>query len=551
MNTLLLPLLGIAMTVSTCGNLNGLFRQQSDTNGSEISETLTSSNGDASDGTIAAYPEGLFGEAELKISEGASINSSALSTALEIDGIIDTVSASINISASSDVDESQIWKLQITIPTDGNLEFALVENLKLAIIYHVKLSGKSIFGIIPRKLLKLNSGAITFSAVGFGNYQAALLPTEVTETRSKETTDNIKTKVEEVEEEEEEVEVEEEDDDEVDDSNSDSNTGPILTDPGDKSFVLPASLSFNLSASDADGDTLSYSCAANCPAGLSLNSATGTVAWSADGDQVGTHTDVTFSVSDGSLTSSHSIDITVNTQSIISTNIVMSVDAKKYNGSTFEATGCSNTTWTDLSGNAINGTLNSYSSCDTTSGWNGGGTMADPYRLEFDGTNDKVNFGSDNTLNLTNEISFSTWMRADVAGSPVDILSKGTTGSPPYMFMLRGTNYLKPSFLMKTILTTPLNSSTELTVGEWTHITWTFDGTTAKIYINGQEDVSSTIATSSIHTDASSLLLGARSTNFLNGAIAVATLYDVALTAAQVLQNCEANYHRFSGASCN
>jgi len=68
-------------------------------------------------------------------------------------------------------------------------------------------------------------------------------------------------------------------------------------------------LQFTVLASDPDGDTLTYS-ASNLPQGASF--ANQTLSWTPDYSQAGTYHNVHFQVSDGSLTDSEDITITVN-----------------------------------------------------------------------------------------------------------------------------------------------------------------------------------------------------------------------------------------------
>ncbi|MBU0573329.1 MAG: putative Ig domain-containing protein, partial [Candidatus Margulisbacteria bacterium] len=70
-------------------------------------------------------------------------------------------------------------------------------------------------------------------------------------------------------------------------------------------------LSFVISATDPDNNPLSYS-ASNLPSGASFNASTRTFSWTPTYDQSGTYNNITFTVSDGSLTDSESITITVN-----------------------------------------------------------------------------------------------------------------------------------------------------------------------------------------------------------------------------------------------
>lgn len=92
--------------------------------------------------------------------------------------------------------------------------------------------------------------------------------------------------------------------------NPPTNNPPILYSIGDKTVNEGESLSFTIAASDPDGDLLTYS-ASNMPAGASFNAATQVFAWTPDSSQVGTYANVRFTVTDGALTASENITITV------------------------------------------------------------------------------------------------------------------------------------------------------------------------------------------------------------------------------------------------
>ena len=69
-------------------------------------------------------------------------------------------------------------------------------------------------------------------------------------------------------------------------------------------------MAFTLSASDPDGDTLTYS-ASNLPSGAVLNSATGAFSWTPTSVQTGSYS-VIFRVSDGQLSASQTVKLTVS-----------------------------------------------------------------------------------------------------------------------------------------------------------------------------------------------------------------------------------------------
>ena len=89
------------------------------------------------------------------------------------------------------------------------------------------------------------------------------------------------------------------------------NNPPVLAAIGNKSVNENAALTFTISATDADGDTLTYS-ARNLPTGATFNTSTRVFTWTPTYSQSGTYSNVTFTVSDGKGgTDSEAITITV------------------------------------------------------------------------------------------------------------------------------------------------------------------------------------------------------------------------------------------------
>ncbi len=90
-----------------------------------------------------------------------------------------------------------------------------------------------------------------------------------------------------------------------------TNTPPVLTNPGDQTNWQGDVISLPLTASDADGDTLTYS-ATNLPVGLSIDSATGVISGVIDSTAGGQSPyAVSVTASDGTLSDSQSFVWTV------------------------------------------------------------------------------------------------------------------------------------------------------------------------------------------------------------------------------------------------
>ena len=88
------------------------------------------------------------------------------------------------------------------------------------------------------------------------------------------------------------------------------NQAPTLDPIGDRTVDENESLTFTVVGHDSVGDNLTYS-VTGLPAGATFNSATGAFNWTPNFNQAGTY-HITFTVSDGSLTASETITITVN-----------------------------------------------------------------------------------------------------------------------------------------------------------------------------------------------------------------------------------------------
>jgi PKD repeat protein len=87
------------------------------------------------------------------------------------------------------------------------------------------------------------------------------------------------------------------------------NHPPVFEPIGEQSVKMYGLLSFSISATDPDGDAMTYS-ATNIPSGADFDPASQTFTWIPTDDQAGTYR-VTFEVTDGQLTASETITITI------------------------------------------------------------------------------------------------------------------------------------------------------------------------------------------------------------------------------------------------
>jgi hypothetical protein len=215
---------------------------------------------------------------------------------------------------------------------------------------------------------------------------------------------------------------------------------------------------------------------------------------------------------------------------IVRSGLVLALDAA--NLKSYPGTG---TAWNDLSGNGNNGTLvngPTYSS-------NNNGSIA------FDGITNYVDCGNNATLSVGNNITVNSWFYVGSISSYQAIVSKVPSDfSVGWEFAnfngnLRAT--LRPS-------ATQFNAvGGAVSVGNWYMGTMTFDNTALRIYLNGVQSAIATVGGPVILNSSQSLQLGVRfnSDARYTGNISQASLYNRALTVAEITQNFNAQRGRF------
>ena len=224
---------------------------------------------------------------------------------------------------------------------------------------------------------------------------------------------------------------------------------------------------------------------------------------------------------------------------IVENGLVLCLDAA--NKLSYPRTG---TTWTDLSGNSNTGTLTNG---PTFNAANMGGIV-------FDGTNDYVTVANASSLNPSNGISVSVWVKftSTINNTRQMLVEKHT--SPGSGWWFAGEN----NKIVWLILGTSggekyidLTNNTSLISGIIYNIVGTYDatGSTLKLYVNGRDDGGTILGGGSGLSSSSNPLIIGKQHNWGNGPSSITmfntSLYNRALSAAEVLQNYNATKSRF------
>jgi hypothetical protein len=217
--------------------------------------------------------------------------------------------------------------------------------------------------------------------------------------------------------------------------------------------------------------------------------------------------------------------------SIVTTGLQLYLDAG--NASSYPGSG---TTWTDLTVNGRNGTLTNG---PTYSATNGGSIV-------FDGTNDYVQCTGSLTVTAA---TFVTWIRRNGTAGDFDgiLFSRGTgsnitglnfftSNQLGYHWNAAGSTYLFASGLTIPDLT-------------WCMIAMSVTSTAATLYLCQSSGITTATNTTShpsnVLDDIKIAWDEASVTRYFNGNIAIAQIYDIALSAGQISQNFTADRGRF------
>jgi Concanavalin A-like lectin/glucanases superfamily/Domain of unknown function (DUF1929)/Bacterial Ig domain/Glucodextranase, domain B len=185
----------------------------------------------------------------------------------------------------------------------------------------------------------------------------------------------------------------------------------------------------------------------------------------------------------------------------------------------------SGTSVVDASGSNNNGTLGSGVTRTTTGKFGGA--------LVFNGTSGLVTIPNSGSLQLTTGMTLEAWVNPSaVTNKWRDVIYKGNDN---YYLEATSSKQALPA-AGGTFKNPELYGTLALAANTWTHLAVTYDRVTLRLYVNGMQ-VSSLAATAAIATSTNPLQIGGDSIygQFFQGMIDEVRVYNVALTAAQIL----------------
>ena len=231
---------------------------------------------------------------------------------------------------------------------------------------------------------------------------------------------------------------------------------------------------------------------------------------------------------------------------IVRDGLVLNLDAAKQDS--YPGSG---TVWRDIADGVIAGSLIN----GPTFNPNNFGSIV------FDGVDDYVIIPNSTTLNITSTITLESWINLTAlanANHGEGIFSKGLSSdgnSGVYETLLissGGVNY--PFFRMRIGSSTPFYNPQNIPINlnQIYHFVSTYNGSIMRIFINGVESGTGFLQSGTIQSNTQDLTIGVRFTNrlgssdsFFSGNIFSDRIYNRALSAAEVLQNYNAQKGRY------
>ena len=202
---------------------------------------------------------------------------------------------------------------------------------------------------------------------------------------------------------------------------------------------------------------------------------------------------------------------------------------------------CQGNTANDSSGNGNSGTITigatgtntSVGTCTGSAGeaWKDGVTGKYNSSLEFDGTDDYVSITDNSALN-SNSITVAAWIKTSGTNNYSGIIDKFVNTG--YQINIDNSSRLRFDIGGSPYQT--LTGTTNIETGDWFFVTATYDGTTAKVFVNGKQE-NSVNYSGGITTSGQSLIIGNDTeavNRYFNGQIDDVRVFNYALTPLQI-----------------
>ena len=160
------------------------------------------------------------------------------------------------------------------------------------------------------------------------------------------------------------------------------------------------------------------------------------------------------------------------------------------------------------------------------------------YALKFDGVNDYVDAGSGASLNITDAITVSAWIKpfSTHDGGVIEKTIGGTVNKQ-YLMFVSGSELLNFR-VMKAAGIYDARSASYPPLNTWTHIVGRYDGSEVSVWVNGIKQITTVAAAAPIDSGSGATLIGMLGSSIypFNGLIDEVRVYNRALSSSEIKQ---------------
>lgn len=185
--------------------------------------------------------------------------------------------------------------------------------------------------------------------------------------------------------------------------------------------------------------------------------------------------------------------------------------------------------WDDKTINANHGTQGTAAAQPTYSAADVG--------LSFDDTDDYVDCGTSDSLDITNEITIEAWIKGTYGAAALHSVVAKYGGTDSNYYMVVYQQNLRGLAADSSDSEKIIQTDTVLADDTWYHAAFTAKNNEQKLYLNGVLDKTGAETSSGIDTSAEKLIIGARNngtSNYFNGLIDEVRIYNRVLSATEI-----------------
>ncbi|MEU6428664.1 LamG-like jellyroll fold domain-containing protein [Microbispora sp. NPDC046973] len=156
--------------------------------------------------------------------------------------------------------------------------------------------------------------------------------------------------------------------------------------------------------------------------------------------------------------------------------------------------------------------------------------------LSFNGTSSWVTINNAPSLRLSTGMTLSAWVKPSTVTNYRSVIMKELSSLDGASYSLYASNGQGPVGYLTTNYDWEFGPPTPLPTNTWSHIAVTYDGTTARLFVNGTQAATAAITGGSLYDDGGPLHIGGNNVwgEYFQGLIDEVRIYNRAQTAAQI-----------------